>query len=63
MEVSGLTCALAALPWERKLAPTVEAGWSPELVEVLGKEKSLVSTRIQSPDHPACSQVLFFNIE
>ena len=58
-----LTRALATLPWERKLAPTVDVGWSPELVEVLEKEKSLVPTRIQSPDHPACSQVLCFDIE
>jgi len=57
-----LTRALAALPLERKLAPIDEAGWSPELAEVLEKEKSLFSTRIQSPDHPACSQVLYFSI-
>jgi len=57
-----LTHALAALPWERKFAPIDEAGRSPELADILEKEKSLVSTRIQSPDHSACSQVLYFNM-
>jgi len=57
MEMSGQLHAPAALPLERTTVPLpieLEAGYVPKLVwTVVEKRKSLASTVIRTPDHPA----------
>jgi hypothetical protein len=58
MGVRGQPHAPAAFTPGKELVPIVqEAGWAPGPVWT-GAE-NLASTRIQSPDHPACSQPLY----
>jgi hypothetical protein len=57
MEVCGQHHALATLPQERDLVCIVhEAGWAPGLAWV--DVENFAPSGIQSPDHPACSELL-----